>query len=210
MIKVERIKCGNGNCFLIHENGNAVLVDTAVKKHRDRVLNFCKTMNVKLILLTHGHIDHVQNTAYLSKKLNAPVAMHKDDFELILNNMSRPLLAHTVIGKLLLRHSMKILRKEKIEPFCPIIFVEDGDSLFDVGLNAKIVGLPGHTKGSVGVLVDDREFIVGDALMNILSPSKTLLYEDKENMVASSAKVKRSNACIIHFGHGNSTSDKTW
>ena len=38
---------------------------------------------MRLLILTHGHIDHAQNAAFLSKELNIPIAMHKDDVDLI-------------------------------------------------------------------------------------------------------------------------------
>ncbi len=51
MVKVQRIKCGNGNCYIIEEKGNAVLVDTARPKYRDKVLLACHKVNIRLIFV---------------------------------------------------------------------------------------------------------------------------------------------------------------
>ena len=100
--------------------------------------------------------------------------MHEDDFELSKNNMLRPIFANGILGKMVLYLSLRLIKKEKAEPFHPARFVKHLDDLHDLGINAKIIGLPGHTKGSIGVLVDDSELIVGDALVNICQkPHKT-------------------------------------
>lgn len=102
MVKVQRIKCGNGNCYIIEEKENAVLVDTARQKYCDKVLLACRKVNIKLIILTHTHMDHCQNAAYISKELNIPIAICKADEELIKNNMLQTLYARTLAGKLVL------------------------------------------------------------------------------------------------------------
>jgi len=165
---------------------------------------------VKLILLTHGHLDHIQNAAYLSEQLNAPIAMHEADFELSKDNLREPLFAHSILGKLVLWQSKRMIRKERAEPFHPTRFVQDGDALQEFGVNARIICLPGHTKGSIGVLVDDSELIVGDALMNLTHPVKTVLYEDRAIMEVSAAKISQSGAETIHFGHGKSAANRAW
>ena len=208
MVSICRIKCGTSNCFLIQENDNAVLVDTAITRYRNKVLNMCKHKNIKLILLTHGHIDHVQNAAYLSKKLNAPIAMHRDDYVSLASNQMEPMFAHGLVGKLLLRHSKKRNKKEMIEPFYPAAFIRSGDSLYGFGISAIIVGLPGHTRGSIGVLVEDSDFIVGDALMNFVSPTKALIYGDRQTMYESAFDIRESGARVIHYGHGKSTANR--
>jgi len=210
MVTIDKIPCGSGNCFLIQGNAGAILVDTARTRFRDQILQVCKDKNVKLIILTHGHLDHTQNAAYLSEQLNAPIAIHKDDLDLSKDNTLRPLFADGILGKLLLYQSKRLLQKERVEPFYPTRFLQDGDSLQDLGINAKVVGLPGHTKGSIGVLVEDSDFIVGDALMNLYRPSRAVLYEDREAMEASAAKISCSKVKTLHFGHGESAANGQW
>lgn len=79
MHEIKRIKCGNGNCYIVRSGESAVLVDTCRKQFRERILSECGMLNIRLIVLTHGHLDHVQNAAWLSHRLNAPVAMSRAD-----------------------------------------------------------------------------------------------------------------------------------
>lgn len=210
MTKIERIACGNGNCFLIYENNNAILVDTCRAKYRKKILDKCKNAGVKLIVLTHGHIDHIANASYLSKKLSVPIAMHKADYELTKNNMLQKLLAHSVLGKLILTLSIKSFEQEKIEPFEPTVFFKDGDTLKDYGINGTIVELPGHTKGSIGIKVGTSDFIVGDALINMFYPTTSMLYNDFQSMNQSAEYISQFGKMIIHFGHGKSITNRKW
>lgn len=117
MIKVHRIKCGNVNCYIVEENGRAILVDTARPKYRKKILDACHKTDIQLILLTHTHMDHCQNTAYLSQQLNVPVAICRPDEELIQDNLSQSLYAKTLLGKLVLWISEIELKKTKYLSF---------------------------------------------------------------------------------------------
>ena len=209
MHKITRIRCGSGNCFCVEEDASAILIDTSVARYRDKIMAACAGKNIRLVVLTHGHVDHVQNAAYLSKALNAPVAMHKADLGLIQNNREQPLSADKFLGKLLLAFVSKSMAAV-IEPFEPEVLLREGDSLDGYGVRAAVVGLPGHTKGSIGIRIGDSDLFVGDALMNLLSPSKSLLYGDRAEMRKSAAKISALKAATIHFGHGKSVANREW
>ncbi len=210
MSTIERIQCGNGNCYIVYEGSNAILVDTSRIRFRDKILQICKKKNVKLIVLKHGHVDHIQNAAYLSNELNAPIAMHIADYELSRNNMLEPLTAHGLLGKLILALSIKSFQQDKIQPFEPEVYLQDGDSLENYGVQAKVIELPGHTKGSIGLMLGETDIIVGDALMNILYPSKSMLYGNRETMEKSIEKIRSYKNVTIHFGHGKSVVNGNW
>lgn len=210
MVKVDRITCGNGNCFLVHTNGNAILVDTCRARFKDKIFELCRQHNVQLIVLTHGHIDHVQNAAFLSDKLNIPIAMHQADYKLIESNWHEPLSAHTLQGKFILKLSMRSFQAEKIEPFTPAFFLSEGDTLSHYGIPASILELSGHTKGSIGIRIDNTDLIVGDALMNMFYPGKTPLYGDLTAMNKSADRISKLGEMTIHFGHGRSVPNRSW
>ncbi|WP_410495882.1 MBL fold metallo-hydrolase [Cellulosilyticum sp. ST5] len=210
MKEIERIRCGNSNCFLIKQNNRAILVDTSRTKYRDKILESCRQVDVKLIVLTHGHVDHIQNAAYLSKELGAPIAMHKADCELIKNNMLEPMFADKVMGKLVLALSLESFKHDIVEAFEPTLFLNEGDSLENYGIEASVIELPGHTRGSIGLKVWEADLIVGDALMNLFYPTVSMLYGDKQIMLASATKITEQGEAIIHFGHGKSVANKQW
>lgn len=210
---VTRIQCGNGNCFLVTCGENSILVDVSKEGYKDKIIEACKGHNIRLIVLTHGHFDHAQNAAFLSNHFNAPIAMHELDVPLIEDNLLQPLYAHTITGKVVLYASIKSMKNEKIEKFTPSLLLKEGDNLSEYGIPATVVELPGHTNGSIGIMVDGngKEFIVGDALMHMIgSAGRSLLYTNREQMDESCHKISKSGANIIHFGHGSSTENKDW
>jgi glyoxylase-like metal-dependent hydrolase (beta-lactamase superfamily II) len=109
-----------------------------------------------------------------------------------------------------MRLSQKGFEQAEIEPFMPEVYLEDGDSLSSYGISATIIGLPGHTKGSIGVVVGNTDIIVGDALMNIIYPSKSPLYSDRAIMEKSAARISTFGDMTLHFGHGKPVKNRKW
>jgi glyoxylase-like metal-dependent hydrolase (beta-lactamase superfamily II) len=207
---VERIQCGNGNCFLICDGDNAILVETSRTQYHDAILEKCQSTNVRLIVLTHGHVDHVQNAAELSRELSVPIAMSNDDIHLLANNLDEKMHSHRLLGKIILAMSEKSFREDAIDPFEVSVLLKDGDSLSAFGVDAKVIALPGHTKGSIGVVAGKSDVCVGDALMNFTRPQKTLLYGNWSDVEKSAAIISDLGDMMVHFGHGKSAPNKTW
>lgn len=210
MPKLDRIQCGNGNCYLVSENENAILIDTCKSDSFEKILNICKPYNVRLIVLTHGHFDHAQNAAPLSEALGAPVAMHKADIELLNDNNSQPLASKGFLGKIVLNASLKSFRNEKIPPFTPKVLLDEGDSLEEYGISAKILHLPGHTDGSIAVDVGNEHLFVGDALMNMFYPTTSMIFHNKAEMLKSAERISSLGSRMIYFGHGKPMSNRSW
>ena len=170
-------------------------------KYREKILEECRKFHVSLIVLTHGHLDHCQNAAYLSDALQIPIAMSSKDLNLIPDNRTQSLSAKTFLGKIVLWVSLRSFEKDYLERFEPAIYLKDGDDLSQYGVDAKIVALPGHTKGSVGVEIGENLF-VGDALMNMFYLTVSMLYTDEREMLESVKAVQAFGEKTIYFGHG--------
>lgn len=210
MEKIQRVQCGNGNCYIVSNGNNSILIDTCRSKYRDIILNACKPYKIGLILLTHGHIDHIQNAAYLSDKLGAPIAMHKADLELIKNNWAQPLEAKNVFGKLVLAMSLKSFKEENFQTFTPMVLLNEGDTLDNYGIAGRILSVPGHTKGSIAVDIAQKHIFVGDALMNMFYPTVSMLYNDRKEMLKSAKKIGDLGKRTIYFGHGKPVENRNW
>lgn len=210
MSAIYQIRRGNVNCHIIVNGTDGILVDTGKREHLDRVIQACAPYRIRLILLTHGHFDHAENAARLSETLGAPIGMSEKDLDLIGSNMAQSLSAHTVLGKMVLSASLKEFGLRNIPAFVPDVLLQDGGSLMDYGLDGRVIALPGHTRGSIGVDVEGRYLLVGDALMDMFYPTVSMLYHDREAMLDSARRIGGLGARTIYFGHGGPRPNRRW
>jgi len=164
----------------------------------------CKPGSLRFILLTHGDFDHSGNAAYLREKYGVKVAMHRLDEgmvergDLFYNRNANFFMR--VMGKLLLFFLRGGLKKS--DRFTPDMYVEDREDLSEFGFDAKVIHIPGHSAGSIGVLTNADDFFCGDLLENTKEPAKNSLISDKEAFEASVEKLKQLKISIVYPGHG--------
>lgn len=210
MNRVHRIKCGNVNCYIIENGAKGILVDTGKREYLDIVTDMCRRYNTKLIVLTHAHFDHSENAAAISESLGIPIAMNEKDTDLIKSNFAQQLYAESFFGKIVLSVSLKEFSARPLPEFKPDILLKGGDSLSDYGFDARIVSLSGHTEGSIGIDVENRDLIVGDALMNMFYPTVSMLYNNKDKMLISAEAISKIGKRKIYFGHGKPLMNRQW
>lgn len=201
MTEIIRIKCGTVNCYLLKGEHGSVLIDTALPKFKDKIIGAVRDADLKLILLTHGHADHIGGAQILSDALGVPIAMNPLDSDLIQNQHSRKICADTLIGRFLKSGTEQ--SRYKPHKFIPDVKLNGGEKLNEYGVDAQCAALPGHTAGSIGVLVNKKDFIVGDAFFNIFKPKRALIYENSEDVNTSLELIRMSRCETIYPGHGN-------
>lgn len=205
MTTITQIKGGTDNCYVVANDGKAILIDTASGAYLDKVIAECDKYEMKFIVLTHVHFDHAENAAALSKRYNIPVAVSKTDEELFEDFDRQPLSSYGLVGKLVLGLSLNVLRNTTVEKPENLIFVKEGDDLSTFGIDAKIIGLPGHTLGSIGVDVEQKHLFVGDELDNWVRPGLGHLYYDFDAIKDSAKKIRNLGKRTIYYGHGKPT-----
>lgn len=193
---------GSGaHAYLLRDGNASVLVDTGTRKQAEETLAACHHMAVRLILLTHAHFDHCQNAAYFAGELGCPVAVSREDAPLLAGE-KRSVCGEGLWGRGFAWVSNYSIRKEEIPAVKPQVLLEDGMALAPYGIGGKVVALPGHTAGSVGVLLDSGELLAGDAVSGFFKPGPAWCYEDKAQMEESLEKIKALRPCKIYMGHG--------
>ena len=132
----------DANCYIVmdEKTRDAVVLDPG--GDGEMLERAIKDMgaNVKSILLTHGHMDHVGGVEYLSDKLNVPLYISKIDEEYMEKD-------NYVFGSIRNANG----------------YLEDGNELSFGSLNIKVIATPGHTKGGLCFLIEDKLF-TGDTL----------------------------------------------
>lgn len=203
---ITRIKGGTDNCYLVSDGKKAILFDTSSAEGLDQVIEVCRRYEMKALVLSHPHFDHAENAAAISEKFNIPVAYHKADDELFDNYDAQPLRSYGIVGFVVLQMSLKALRNAKVNRPEYHVYIQEGDTLADYGFpDIRVVELPGHTKGSIGLLIQDHAVLVGDALDNWIRPGVGHLYYDLDNIKMTADRIRSFGFRRIYYGHGNPT-----
>ena len=209
MREIKTISFSGVNCYLLTTKTGFVLIDTGYSKNRVDVKrelesSGCTPETLKLILLTHGDFDHSGNAAYLRKKYSVKIAMHIDDEgmvekgDLFYNRNANFLMR--MIGKIMLFFLRGGLKKD--ERFTPDLHIDGGYGLSEFGLDATVLYVPGHSKGSIGILTSTGDLFCGDLLENTKKPAKNSLIADKKAFNESVEKLKELKISIVYPGHG--------
>lgn len=199
-------------CYLIRTTDGYILIDTGDSSDCGQLENELDRLQVtsqslKLVILTHGDFDHAGNAAFLRKKYGVKIAMHASDSGMVergnmgLNRKSKSDRV-SLFGRIIMFISSHFIPPTRFDTFIPDISMEDGQDLSIYGLDAKIVELPGHSKGSIGVLTGKGDLFCGDLLMNMVRPNPHFMIDDYADFTSSIEKLKKSNIRTVYPGHG--------
>jgi len=196
---------GRVNCYLIQASAGQFLIDTGGSNARKELLRELKNIglmpgSLKLIILTHGDFDHIGNAAYLRSAFGARMAMHRDDAGMaergdMFFNRKKP--------NILIRALLPLLTGfGTSERFRPDLLLDDGYDLSQLGLETRIISIPGHSKGSIGILTASGELFCGDLFENTKEPALNSLIDDPTAANASVANLKGLKIKTVYPGHG--------
>ncbi len=198
-------KLSSVNCYLIETNTGYILIDTGCSNRRtdlEKELKSggCKPGNLKIVVLTHGDFDHTGNAVYLREKFGTKTAMHHDDSGMVecgnmFWNRKKPNILIRMIAPILSGFG-------KSERFKPDLYIEDGDDLSEYGFDAKVLYIPGHSKGSIGILTAGGDLFCGDLLENRDKPGLNSIIDDSVAANASVEKLKTLKIDTVYPGHG--------
>lgn len=187
-----KITCNNiwlTNCYFLETEKAAIVIDPGYK--RESILKFLKDNEEKerLILLTHGHYDHIGGAEYLRQETSVRIGI---------GALDEPALRDDVL-------SCAVNFKRRLNPFNGDIMYNDGDIIKVGDIELAVIACSGHTVGGVAYLCGENLF-TGDTLFK-LSVGRT-------DFVGGSAKeleksVRRlytlPDETVVYPGHGESS-----
>ena len=156
--------------------------------------------DIGLIVLTHGHPDHFGSAAQLKEWTRAPLAVHELDAEYVSFGSIPVLKPVTRLGSV-----FKSLFAMKTDPVEPDIMLHEGDKLSRYAGRGRVMQTPGHTAGSISILLPDGMCVVGDLVMRGLSarsPSMPWFAESVSEVRESLQRVVNAGAKTLLVGHG--------
>lgn len=188
------------NLYVIKGRDGDILIDTGFICMKRKIRRWLDNFNIKLVILTHAHVDHIWNASYIKKLYNCDIAISENDVKNIDNSIihSKPSNKKHRIWTKIMNLGMKKLNAPK---FKIDMYLKDNQIIDKYGIELKTISLPGHTTGSIGVLYNKILF-VGDALVN-RKKQLQIAYQnqDTEKAKISYEKILKLNPEIIFLGH---------
>lgn len=204
--------------YVLVDTGGHLIMDKPFDNRRKKLMEAlsavgCTKGELRLILLTHGDNDHVANAAYIRKEFDAPIAMHPGDLKLVENPTLETLMGSFQYQSVLFKLAFHLMKKkiegimkktlEDFENFTPDILLSDGMDLEEYGLEGTVIHLPGHTAGSIALLLEDGSLIAGDTFVNNQKPAAAPNAVDFSNLFRSIDSLRDRGIKTVYPGHGH-------
>jgi glyoxylase-like metal-dependent hydrolase (beta-lactamase superfamily II) len=204
---------GMVNAFLVIRGRKAILIDTGLPNAEVAIGKALKKhglgwSNIDLIILTHAHIDHAGSAVAVQALTSAPIIAH--DLETPYCRGEAPILKPTGLFGRVFQKTGAI--EQPFSYFTPQKTMTAKDlSLEEYGFPARILHTPGHTSGSVSVLLDEGRVIAGDLVASgvllggivFRNRPKSPPFEETPGLVATSLENLLELGCrAFYLGHG--------
>ncbi len=177
-------------CYLLSENNKALVIDPGAEA--EKIYDYLKENNLdlKFIINTHGHFDHIGANGFLQEKSGAKILTHTKAADKLLS-----------ADKNL---SMKFLRKEIISPPADKV-LEDGDQINFESVILQVLYTPGHSQGGISIhIVSEKVIFSGDAIFSN-GIGRTDLQDSDTNQLKNSIEKKLlslDDDTEVYPGHG--------
>jgi glyoxylase-like metal-dependent hydrolase (beta-lactamase superfamily II) len=210
-VDIITVPLGFGQCYLLKGDG-VIAVDAGEPKKGAVFASALESAainphEVKLVVLTHGHWDHIGAAMEIKSLTGAVLAMHHSEVHWLENSLTPLSPGVTPWGRVLTALHKLFMPFIKIPTAkVDLALGDDGLSLVDFGIPGRVVHTPGHSSGSVTVLLDTGEAFVGDLAMNKfplrLSPGLPIFADDPAAVVSSWKMLIDLGASTVYPAHG--------
>lgn len=225
--EIIQLDLGGVNAYLIKSDNKYFLVDAGGhlvldKEFNDRCDLLVKELdeqgvdseNLEMVILTHGDNDYVCNADFIRNRYKAPIAIHKNDLDLIENltvdmamkSFNYSSFIFKMVFKIMNKKILQVMKKtvNEFKTFKPDIVIDEDEFDFNkYGLNARAIYTPGHTNGSISILTSEGNLICGDTFDNNKKPERALNALDFDELDRSIEKLKKYEIKNVYPGHGN-------
>ncbi len=199
---------GRSNVFLLSNGENNILIDTGPKLKWDKLETRLRHLNVKTVeclILTHTHYDHAENAARIREKYSARVIVHKDEASYLESGENiLPDGTNFITRTIVSLFAKRFLSAARYEPCRHDFLVDSVFDLTEFGFNAYVMHTPGHTAGSMSVIIDDEVAFVGDTMFGVFKWSVFPPYaNDIKQMICSWGSLLETKCSLFIPGHGS-------
>lgn len=209
--EIFQVKLGVNSSYLIRGK-DIVMVDggnpNKLKLFKRKLLELgIQPDEIKLIVLTHSHFDHAGSARDIRDLTGAKIAIHESERTYVESGGMLKPKGVNFLGKLTLP-TFRIMKRISFPLFKPDILITDMPfSLSVYGIDGNIVHTPGHTKGSISVILDSGDAFVGcmahDGLPFRIRPGLPIYAQDIEEIRRNWKILIDAGVKTIYPGHGN-------
>ena len=201
---------GAVNAYLLETPDGLVLIDAGLPNKEGLVLDAIRGLgkgpaDLKHVLLTHAHVDHVGSLAAIVRATGAKTWLHPDDRAIVEKGSGfRPMRpAPGIVRQVMFR--LFVRPGQTVEPAAIDFALNDGDVVPLAG-GLQVVHVPGHCLGQVALLWRDRGVLFcGDAFANLGGVGDPIGFEDQAEGRRSQKRLAALGFEIACFGHGKPT-----
>jgi len=210
-VEIIQVLKGRSNSYLIHSEIGNVLLDTGKESAFRRLQENIEALklpkkNIDLLIITHTHFDHCQNAFAIKKQFNCEIVMSENEAEYAELGFT-PLPKGTFPLTRFISKLGNRIGKSRFgyQPFVP-------DRLVTGKLNLEafriiLIPTPGHSIGSISVIVDNEIAVVGDTLFGVFRKSVFPPFaDDVTEMVKSWGTLLLTPCHTFLPGHGSEVS----
>ncbi len=211
-VSIYPIMLGFDHCYIIRDKGTIMIDGGAPKKLKEFTKAIeeisIKPEDIKLVILTHGHWDHIGSAKEIKEITGAKIAMHQLEKDCLEKSLMLVPPAVNRWGHIFAWIMSRFMPLVHIPSTDVEIILEDEEfSLADFGIPGKVIHTPGHSSGSVSVLLETGDVFVGDLAMNgfplRLGPGLPIFADDLQKVKESWKMLLDRGAKMIYPAHGN-------
>jgi hydroxyacylglutathione hydrolase len=206
-MSIQRIPVRETNCYLLQGGGGTVLIDPGPVGGASTVVAGAaeagvRPEDVRLILVTHGHLDHYGAAAEVKAWCGVPVAAYHSEptFSQDRRNALPP--AQTIRSSIVRWFYLLLSPLAHFAPLKADLLLDDGAGLSPYGVDAQVMLVPGHSPGSVAVVTAEGDAFVGDLFANYAVPSQPIYLSDREAWQRSYEQIQALGPRMVYVGHG--------
>jgi len=207
------ISTGNSNAYLILDGDRSILVDAGMPGMAGRILAKARNAGIRpqdigLIVLTHSHIDHVGSLFALKKATEAQVLIHAMEADHIRKGHSPFPAGTNRFSRVISFLGQRLLsRLVNFTPTEPDQIVTKKCDLRPLGFQGELLHTPGHSCGSICLLLEEGTALAGDTVFGIFPNSAFPPFAENVQELLSSWHLLLSAGCQEFLpGHGRPVS----